>query len=37
MTMMVRRTLFDSFGPFDESLWHTDAADWFVRVAARAS
>jgi glycosyltransferase involved in cell wall biosynthesis len=35
MTMMARRTLFDSVGPFDESLWHTDAADWFVRVAAQ--
>lgn len=33
MTMMARRSTFETVGPFDESLWHTDAADWFLRAA----
>jgi len=35
MTMLARRALFDSVGPFDEALWHSDAGDWFLRAAAR--
>ena len=35
MTMLARRALFDSVGLFDESLWHSDAGDWFLRAAAR--
>jgi glycosyltransferase involved in cell wall biosynthesis len=34
MTLLARRTLFDSIGHFDESLWHTDTGDWFLRAAA---
>lgn len=33
MTMMARRGIFDTVGPFDEALWHTDAGDWFLRAA----
>ena len=33
MTMMARRSTFAAVGPFDESLWHTDAGDWFLRAA----
>lgn len=33
MTMMARRRVFDTTGLFDESLWHTDAGDWFLRAA----
>jgi glycosyltransferase involved in cell wall biosynthesis len=33
MTLLARRALFDAIGPFDESLWHTDAAYWFLRAA----
>jgi glycosyltransferase involved in cell wall biosynthesis len=33
MTMLARRSVFASIGTFDESLWHTDAGDWFVRAA----
>lgn len=34
MTMLARRRVFESVGPFDETLWHTDAGDWFLRAAA---
>jgi len=37
MTMLARRALFESVGPFDESLWHSDAGDWFLRAAARGA
>lgn len=37
MTMLARRALFESVGPFDESLWHSDAGDWFLRAAARGT
>ena len=37
MTMLARRSLFESVGPFGESLWHTDAADWFMRAAAEGA
>jgi len=37
MTMLAPRSLFDAIGLFDESLWHTDAGDWFLRAAARAT
>jgi glycosyltransferase involved in cell wall biosynthesis len=37
MTLLARRTLFDAVGPFDESLWHTDAGDWFLRAAERGT
>jgi glycosyltransferase involved in cell wall biosynthesis len=33
MTMLARRSTFESVGPFDETLWHTDAGDWFLRAA----
>ena len=37
MTMMARRRAFDAIGPFDASLWHTDAGDWFLRAAAHGA
>jgi glycosyltransferase involved in cell wall biosynthesis len=37
MTMMVRRETFERVGPFDESLWHTDAGDWFLRAAQQGA
>jgi hypothetical protein len=33
MTMLARREVFDAVGEFDETLWHTDAGDWFLRAA----
>lgn len=32
-TLLARRTLFDTVGPFNTTLWHGDATDWFLRVA----
>lgn len=32
MTLLVRRETFDAVGPFDETLWHSDAMDWFLRA-----
>lgn len=32
MTLLARRAVFEAVGPFDESLWHTDAGDWFLRA-----
>ena len=34
MTMLARRAAFDRVGEFDETLWHSDAGDWFLRADA---
>ena len=37
MTILARRGLFESVGLFDETLWHSDASDWFLRAEARGT
>jgi len=32
-TLFARRVLFDTVGQFNTALWHSDAAEWFLRVA----
>lgn len=32
-TLLARHTLFDTVGPFNTTLWHGDATDWFLRAA----
>jgi glycosyltransferase involved in cell wall biosynthesis len=34
-TLLARRAVFDAVGPLDESLWYSDAADWFLRARER--
>lgn len=35
--MLARRSVFDRVGLLDESLWFSDAAEWFLRAAERGT
>ena len=37
ITLLARRTLFDTVGQFNPSLWFSDASDWFLRAGERGA